>query len=200
MTLSDIRERMLEEARFASGMNVRDHTDGFLDLVAGDIETPATRSAMLGMSSCALTVRGLWRRLGLSHHILLSPYEIGAAVRDVIRIAKDLDAWREPRLGWDDHANGLLQPKPGDSAVVWSRDNGTDAHVFTIVDLEELPGMLRIESVDGGQRTADGVRCIATRRRTWARGPNGYQDRPDGGEAKAVQGWVDLDALFGIVC
>jgi hypothetical protein len=35
------------------------------------------------------------------------------------------------------------------------------------------------------------------RARTWAKlAAGGYEDRPDGGAPKRVQGWVDLEALF----
>lgn len=188
--MSGIRERMVELASFYGrngGTNVKDHREGFLDLV-GPHESPEMRRAMLDMSSCALFVRGLWRELGLRHHLLLEPYRIGQAMADVQQIARELGALVEV-------TDSARVPKPGDSPIVWDKPDGTDAHVLVVCWVDEIPGMLRIGSVDGGQRTAAGVRAITERKRTWAKKPDGWLDMP-GGSPKRVRRWVDLEKLF----
>lgn len=175
--MTPIRDNMIRLALSFDGCNAATDRDRYLDLIAPD-ETPEMRAAMASMSSCALTVRGFWRRLGLVHPRLAAPYRIGDAVDDVVSIARELGAWREP------HPDAT--PTPGDAVYV-----ATPEHVYTIV--EEL-GPMAWGSIDGGQRTPNGAEMIGRSARKWVWGGNVLFDR--GVMTRVVRGWVDLDALF----
>lgn len=131
-------------------------------------------------SSCALVVRGFWRRLDIQHPRLDKRYVSGKAVEDVVQIAKDLNAWVTPTI--------QVLPQAGD----WIVDTANE-HVWTVSD--SGPGTYR--GVDGGQRTSDfkhqAIKEV-TREILWDSGS--LWDHPDGHPSRRLLGWVDCDRLF----
>jgi hypothetical protein len=175
--MTPIRDNMVRLACSFDGCNAHDDPDRLLSLLGPD-EPPQIRADMLRESECALTVRGLWRWLGLVHPRLAPPYKTGAAVEDVVAIARELGAWREP--------DPEQWPQPGDSVLVAAPE-----HVFTIVE-ELAPGAY--VSIDGGQRI-NGAEAIGRVTRRWHWSGGILFDYVF--TMRIVRGWVDLDALFG---
>ena len=87
------RARMRSLALTAVGLGAAD-PGPYLDLVGPD-ETDAMRSAMLTMSGCGLTVRGLWRRFGMSDPRLAAPYEPGSVMTTIRDMATEAGAWSD---------------------------------------------------------------------------------------------------------
>ena len=153
--------------------------DKYLDLLANDKDSAAMKADMLKMSSCALTVRGLWRKLGCTHKILLDPYKIGKAMSDVMTIGKDYKAWYTPK---DQYQIGL-----GDAVIV---GNPGHEHVFTIT---ELLGGLEFVSVDGGQ--GPGGTSIGECKRRWEMRSGKLTDINNSGSVRPILGYVDISKL-----
>jgi hypothetical protein len=184
-----VRESLAALAGSYVGYSASKSREQYLDLIAPqEVETPEMRQSMAEMSSCALVVRGLWRKMGCTHEILTRPYRIGRAMSDIVEIARSLDAWRSPL-----EDNG---PYVGDAVIV-----GEDPrlHVFTIVEINDVGNeKWAVVSVDGGQ----GVKGagILQRTRSWCVLKNALFDSVDPspggpGLGRPVYGYVDCTAL-----
>jgi hypothetical protein len=149
-------------------------------------------------SSCALTVRALWRKMGLTHPLLGAYYlpgRVGHAIEDVKTIAREHGAWIEGA------ALATYEPQIADVPLVWVPGYGNTGHVFTLIEVApSAGGGTEIVSIDGGEPVADkhGVKqeTIARRFRTWKRKGSTITDLPKfGGTAKQVVGVVDVSRL-----
>jgi hypothetical protein len=165
----------------AEGLGAAD-PDPYLALL-GPGESDAMRSAMLTMSGCGLTVRALWREIGMVDPRLVAPYEPGVVMSTIQNMAHEADAW---------HANGEGIPglQIGDVVYVSEPD-----HVGTIVDVERPgDGTARVRTVDGGSLDAAGRQVVVSYARTF-----GYDGSvtagPMAGQGRAVVGTVDLEAM-----
>ncbi len=153
--------------------------DEYLALV-GDGESDAMRSAMLTMSGCGLTVRGLWRRLGMSDPRLEAPYVPGAVISDLLAMSQEADGWTEGL------AEGL---DVGDVVYVSEPD-----HVGTIVRVDRDAGGVSATTVDGGSQDDAGRQVI----RSWARTfslDGTVTGGPLAGNGRVVRGCMSLPAL-----
>ncbi len=177
----------MEMRRAAIGVEcLTSRQPAYLDLIGPD-EDEATRVGMLTMSSCALTVRGLWRRIGIVHSRLDAPYVNQMAVVDVLTIAKEAGAWHPLRTGEE------WAPQRGDVIHVYAPE-----HVATLVEVEVDPrGGWLCESIDGGQGM-HGANIARVKRRII-----GTTDtRLDFGTVRQVTGWINCDQvgdMFGTV-
>ena len=184
------------------GLNAGQSPNHYGELVSNLNDSEQMRRDMLGMSGCALVVRGLWGRLGVVHPILSAPYRIGHAISDLIVIANERGAWRDTGDG--------SRPKPGDAVLV-SKDK-PDVHVYTVtgVRLRE-DGDIDLCSVDGGQRDAQRAETIKAFNRRWhlesnpkgwwdqateERSPNDTQPYGVLHPVRAVAGWIDIEAIL----
>ncbi len=196
-----IRDRIVEEANAVEGLTADPQygdPEKYLDLV-GPGETKEIRQAMLGMSGCALTVAGIWRRVGIKHAKLAPPYKNGSAVSRLISIAREVGAWVPFK-------NGLV-PTPADMVLVGDNTQaGGVEHVYTIVAILDET----IHSVDGGQRTrrldaktGKGFQAIYGKTRVWKKDRDIVFAGTDPGAAVAggrkIYGWVDAAKLEGLV-
>jgi hypothetical protein len=118
----------------------------FIDLIA-PLENPQAAAYMVDkMSTCALTVRGLWRCYGVRHDILYKPYVVGRAVADVVSVARTHSAW---------FTNGAVI-EPGDVVLIGGDSSGPE-HVLVCVSVDNEDNLI---SVDGGQVTKEGKQVI----------------------------------------
>lgn len=191
--MSSIRDRIVTIAREFETVDVSTAKERYLELVAGPGDTEPGQRAYLAApktSGCALVVRGLWRRLGLSDRLLTERYRSGMAVGDVVAIARKHGAW----------VTDLSRlPQPGDVILVGDNGKSGVEHVATIVAVR-ADGTL--ESVDGGQRDKAGQQAIRHKVRTWERRADGsVWDRsrlasdPGSGAPRRVIGFVNVEAL-----
>ena len=111
---------------------------------------------MVANSGCALTCRAILRRF-ISHPLLLPPYHSGAAVSELVQIARGAGALRPP----------TVEPTPGDMVLVGGGvDGGGTEHVWTVLFSVPSPydeGAWLITGLDGGQRDRGGHEAIALR-------------------------------------
>lgn len=137
-------------------------------------------------SSCALLVRAMWRECGCAHPILLRPYRSGRAMADLVEIARDAGALRDPR--------DPGQPAAGDAVIV---GDATHLHAYLVTAVRDHAPGYRVDSIDGGQR---GGTAIAARTRSWPGWSREWVDVVDAGAgapglARPVYRWVDAGAL-----
>jgi hypothetical protein len=180
------RGRMVSLALEAVGLGAAD-PGPYLDLV-GAGESDAMRTAMLTMSGCGLTVRGLWRELGMSDPRLEAPYQPGSVITNLVAMAKEAGAW-------NDGASGLPELAAGDVIYVSEPD-----HVGTVVAVERKgDGGVTMTTVDGGSRDANGRQIVVK----WDRaiGADGTVTAgPMAGEGRKLLGSISLPkvaAMFG---
>jgi hypothetical protein len=151
----------------------------YLELL-GPGESEAMKAAMLTMSGCGLTVRGLWRRFGLRDPRLEAPYEPASVMSTIQSMANEAGAWTA----------GLGTIEVGDVLYVSEPD-----HVGTVVDISGSPEAgYSLTTVDGGSTDAAGRQAIVT----WERAidPSGLLTAgPLAGSGRAVVGSVSLPAL-----
>ncbi len=145
-------------------------------------------------SSCALTVRGLWRRAGLVHALLGAyylPERIGHAVLDLLTIAREAGAYMDGHaLARLPGTTGAYVPQVGDMGYVAAPE-----HVFTVIAVEPSASGYQLTTIDGGQLVA-GQQAITRRFRVWRRGGALLTDVPRyGGAVKQVMGMVDVSRL-----
>lgn len=187
---------VVDLARSYAGCSVSTDRARYIALVGPD-ESAQVQNYMADphTSGCALVVRGLWRLAGLRHPRLAPPYHVGAAVADVVAIARELGAWVP--------MPSVLMPAPGDVVLVGGgADAGGVEHVYTVVDVQ--PSRF-ITSIDGGQRDAHGQEAIYERHRTWTPDAHGavwdhviVGSDPGAGSRRKVQGFVRAAVLFGV--
>ncbi len=176
MLRGDARQVFQEAALAVEGLGGAPETrEAYLALIAPG-ESDAMQRDMLQMNGCALTVRGVWRDLGVNHAILNRPYRIGMAVADVAQIAKDANAWR--RTG---------EPLIGDVFLIDNLE-----HVGIVID---RPNASSIISIDGGQRDAFGNQLIRRRSRVFVDGALFGNDGVNDGVKRNLLGYVDCVAL-----
>ena len=194
------RERLVEMANQYSGVTVTDAKDRYVELLGPD-ETPAMRQYFCDpqTSGCALTIRGLWRKLGVNDRRVKPAYVFGKAVTWLVEIARVRSAWQPAKLD--------LLPQPGDFVLVGGdkvKDGGVE-HVFTIISVTQDGTGALITSVDGGQRDAKGNQSIFTKTRRWtvrngsywdvsAQGSDPGSNAPGG---RRVMGWGDAEKILG---
>lgn len=188
------RAEMRRHALAVEGLGAHHRRDEYLQLLGPD-ESPEMREAMAGMSSCALTVRGLWRRLCIVHPRLHAPYQNAQAVVDVLEIAREAGAWH-PLARTSEWV-----PTPGDVVHVYPPE-----HVGILVEVTPCPPFAHeleaflAERVDGGQGPRGAA--IARVHARIARTSSGWVDtRLDTGVTRAVTGYVDVDQVgeaFGV--
>ena len=172
----DPRSLFAENALAAEGLGgAIENRDAYLELI-GPNESENMRRDMLQMNGCALTVRGLWRRVGVQHELLTRPYRIGMAVADVVQVAKDSDAWRTTG-----------EPLVGDVFLIDNLE-----HVGTVV---ERPTPSSVVSVDGGQRDGMGNQLVRRRSRVLTNGVMFGNDGVNDGVRRNLIGYVDCVAL-----
>jgi hypothetical protein len=135
------RELFVDLALAAGGLSAApDKFDDYVALLATseqDAADPRRCRELAAMSSCALTIRGIWKRAGVAHPILLAPYRNQRAVSDLIEIAHDADALRR-------HDYEIAR---GDALVI---GEGNNLHALLVTAHAVEAG--EIWSIDGGQR------------------------------------------------
>lgn len=182
--LSPVRQRIIDMALGYVGCGATKDHDRYMDLVCGPGDMDAQmRRALEGASGCALVARGLLRKVGCTAPVLLDRYRIGHAMSDLEMVGRDADCWVDAR-----HAEGAL-PRPGDIVVLSSPTGG---HAFTIVELR-LGERTTLDSVDGGQRDAQGAQQILRFARWWSTIEGLLVDHAY--STRYVRGWIDVDGL-----
>lgn len=176
------RQEIADFARSFVGFGFNNHRDEYLDLLASDVESSATRNDMASMSSCALVVRGIWRKLGCDHQILKNKYRIGRAMSDVVEIARSFDAWHSPS---DDYVADI-----GDVVIV---GKPSSEHVYTIVEISGDDNN-EYTSVDGGQ--GPGGKSIDLCYRKWELVNGILTDINNFNSKRPIIGIVDVMKLF----
>lgn len=175
------RSRMKDLAVAAIGLGAAD-PGPYLDLI-GPNDTDVMRTAMLGMSGCGLTVRGLWRRFGMSDPRLEAPYEPASVMTTIQGMAKEAGAWRPG-------GSGIPELAVGDVVYVSQPD-----HVGTIIRVDRKgDAAVDVTTVDGGSLDSAGRQVVVKYDRTF-----GYDGSvtagPMAGQGREVFGTVDLDKL-----
>jgi len=130
-----------------------------------------------GVSTCGLTCRGLWRRMGVDMPALYQSYVFGTAISAEKYFAQNNKCWQSPV------PDSTLRPSPGDYLIIGS---GTATHVLTVIQWQDD----QLISVDGGQTNDKNLQCVLKRTRPWTIKNNvAYLgDRP-------VVGWIIFDML-----
>lgn len=155
-----------------------------------------------GTSGCALTIRGLWRTLGIKDKSLEPPYKFGTAISALVALCR-------ARKGWTSlvQAVGAPIPRPGDFVLVGgdkTKDGGVE-HVFTVVSVEATPeGGMSLTSIDGGQRDAARNQSIYRKQRRWTLRDGSWWDVSAQGSdpgsnaagGRRVMGFGDLDKVI----
>jgi hypothetical protein len=133
-------------------------------------------------TTCGLYVSRVLEALGCSRRLINrgASYQIGAHISRLLDGARELRALR----------SGLAGIKAGDVYLVWSRPDGTDAHVGFWLG-EESGGWVR--TADAGQVNRAGRQAARFVRR---RLRDGSLSGPDGAEpSRPVRFHIDLDAV-----
>lgn len=153
------RKALVELARSLDGVGMTSSAVDYLKLI-GDGETLSRARELATLSGCALTVRGMWRRLGVDHPILCTPYRTGRAVSDLVEIAAECHALIEAR-------DGLPALYAGDVVIVGGPGYGGAEHVWTALDTtaQDYPDETTalIVGLDGGQLDEHGRQAIRVR-------------------------------------
>lgn len=177
--LERVRMRHLAESVVGLGA-APDFADRYLELV-GAGESDAMRAAMLTMSGCGLTVRGLWRRFGMTDPRLEAPYSPGVVMTTIRDMANEADAWT------DGLASDLAI---GDVVYVSEPD-----HVGTVVRVErKAGGAVDVTTVDGGSQDGAGRQLIRTWDRSFA-ADGTVTGGPLAGNGRRVIGTVSLPEM-----
>jgi hypothetical protein len=172
---------MKDLAEAAVGLGAAD-PGPYLDLI-GPNDTDIMRTAMLSMSGCGLTVRGLWRRFGMSDPRLEAPYEPASVMTTIQGMAKEAGAWRPAGAG-------IPELAVGDVVYVSQPD-----HVGTIVAVSRAgDAAINVTTVDGGSLDAAGRQVVVKWDRTF-----GYDGSvtagPMAGGGREVVGTVNLEKM-----
>lgn len=162
--------------------------EAYAQLIAPD-ELPLKTRDMLRMSGCALTVAGIWRAVGITHTKLNPPYVIGTAVSRLLSIARQVDAWVP-------YSRGAL-PRPGDVVLVGDNKTGGTEHVFLVSAIVSSSTGDYLESIDGGQRDAQGYQVIERKKRLWIGQLDAVYTKEVLSKGRKIIGWVDCTKLPG---
>lgn len=195
------RQRVVDLATQQAGITVTTGKDKYIALL-GPGETPAMQQYFCDpkTSGCALTIRGMWRLLGVKDKRVNPAYVFGKAVTWLVAIARDRGAWVSAKVG--------TTPQPGDFVLVGGNpttDGGVE-HVFTVLTVAPQPdGTVLLTSVDGGQRDAKGNQSIFQKTRRWAVRNGAYWDVSAAGSdpgsnapgGRKVMGWGDIEKILG---
>lgn len=194
MTPEETRETAVRCAEAVVGLGANpenaEHRDDYLELIAPG-ETPSVAAQMATMSGCGLVVAGIWRAMGFEHEELEAPYRLGSAISRLMSIALGLGAWHGYKVG--------RVPSPGDMVLVGGSAGGVE-HVYTVLEATPQPdGTVRLRSVDGGQRDAQGFQTILAKERLWKNGRDYPTSASDpGGTSSAgrgIAGFIDVSAF-----
>jgi hypothetical protein len=177
------RMRMVSLARSVVGLGSAPSVrEAYLDLIAAG-ENDAARGGMSLMSGCGLTVRGLWRRIGMRDPRLEAPYEPASVMTTIIEMAKEADGWTAAQANRPPIALG-------DVVYVSAPD-----HVGTIVRVSERDdGALDVTTVDGGSTDAGGFQSIVEWDRTIS-ADGALLSGPLAGNGRRIIGVASLPAL-----
>lgn len=199
--MSGLREKIMAMAKSYDGVSVTSAKDRYVDLLGPD-ETKVMRTYFCDAqtSGCALTIRGLWRKMGCSDKRVSPPYVLGKAITWLVGIARDRDGWSASKVG--------TYPRPGDFVLVGGdkeKDGGVE-HVFTVLSVEpQQDGSVVLSSVDGGQRDAHQQQAIFAKHRRWSVRGGAYWDVSSQGSdpgsnapgGRRVIGWGDIEKILG---
>lgn len=182
------RDDFVALARELEGLGAAPETKAaYLDLIA-PVETHGMREAMSSLSGCGLVTRGLWRRCGIVHPRLESPYVIGHAMSDLLSIAAEARAATAGLSRW---------PEPGDAVIVGGGpDGGGPEHVFTVLEVDDADN--DITALDGGQRDAQGHQVVRVRHHVIADGADRAHDanEPGGGLPRRVRWVLNIEKIL----
>jgi len=163
----DARARALERAQGYVGLNTSaTNSERYLNLLADPaIDPHSTAVALSEQASCAPTVRGWLRELGLTEPELTNPYKWSMAPADVLAIAG--------RKGARIDMNGKFStmPKPGDIFYVTGKSQHM-AIIENIISGDVASGKFTAQDISGGQ-TVGGLPGIDRATRTWIRQEDG---------------------------
>lgn len=123
-----------------------DDVERYNDLIAHS-ETPDRAAQLDRESSCALTIRGLWREYGVRDPRVDQAYHDTRAIADLVAMAREAGAWRTGHLD---------ELGAGDFVLL-----GGSEHVLTVVAIAAGT----IHSIDGGQRDDHGFEAVLERQR-----------------------------------
>lgn len=136
-----------------------------------------------GVSTCALVLRGLWRRMNVDMDALYKNYIFGTAISAEITFARKNKCWQP---NWKErHLD--LRPEPGDYVVVGT---GLSTHVLMVVRWEDDICV----SIDGGQLTNKNLQCVKEIKRKWVQKKVGKNIEPYL-DSRKVLGWVVFDMM-----
>jgi hypothetical protein len=196
----NIREDMVELVRGYDGVSVSSDRNKYIDLL-GPQETAAMWDYFCNpaTSGCALSIRGFWRKMGVSDNRIVGKYVFGKAVEWLVGVARSRGAWNAAAVG--------KCPRAGDFVLVGGNpavDGGVE-HVFTVCTVEmDSKGNAVLTSVDGGQRDSAGQQAILSKGRRWTVRGGAIWDvsktgsDPGAGAAggRRVKGWGDLEKIM----
>ncbi len=131
-----------------------------------------------GVSTCGLTVRGLYRRMLVDMPPIYSAYKAGTAVAAEIMFARANGAWQVPWKNTD------LRPQPGDAVIIGV---GLQTHEFTCIGWKDENVMI---SVDGGSVDKKNLQCVKYVERTW-----NIKNKEAFLNDRKVLGWIVVDML-----
>lgn len=174
------REAMARLARGVVGLSAGGaNRQAFLDLVAPG-ETPAVQAELATLSTCGLTVRGLWGQFGMRDARLEAPYVPGSVITNLQAMAKEAGGW-----GTDPSSIGV-----GDMIYVSAPD-----HVGTIVEaVPDGSGGILVTTVDGGSPDAAGFQSVVSYQRKI--GSDGsILSGPLSGNGRKLLGFASLPAV-----
>src|SRR5262249_15077198 len=125
-------------------------------------ENLQTQQSMATLSSCGLTVAGIWMACGYYGAALNAPYVTGTAISRLMQIGQDAGAYLP-------YTPGAL-PNPGDMVLLG--ENTSETHVYTVISVTpQSGGVTVIQSVDGGQPgTGGNSNAILNCTHTWQNG------------------------------
>lgn len=150
-TGESVRDRIVRIAKSYDGTSFAKNPEAMLDLISGPNDgDPAMVAALSNpnISTCALTVRGIWRDAGLDHPLLMDRYRPGYAIDDTLTIAKQYGAY----YTGDDIVAGKYKIQPGDALLgVWRADK-RHQHMWTVTGVGENG---TFTSIDGGRTYVD---------------------------------------------
>lgn len=149
-----VRAYVADVAESVAGLGYGHGRDLYLDLLASPNDSPMTKESEGHLWSCALTVRGIMRKLGVEHREIDRPYTFTGphscdAMTRLETIGVDFKALIEA-------GSPMLLPSCGDFVMV---KQGFHVLTFTTSPTRGDDGVTRVDTVEGGQKDAGGM-CI----------------------------------------